>query len=126
MRHLVIIALVMFYCQLVFSQERKVSIQVDPSKQVGEMKPFWSFFGYDEPNYTTRKYGRKLLTELQQLSPTIVYVRAHNLLTSKGNSVGPDLKWGYTDAYKEDKKGKPIYDWTVVDSIIDTYIERGM
>jgi xylan 1,4-beta-xylosidase len=126
MRHLLIIVLVMFYWQLVFSQERKVSIQVDPSIQVGEMKPFWSFFGYDEPNYTTRKYGKKLLTELQQLSPTIVYVRAHNLLTSKGNSVGPDLKWGYTDAYKEDKKGKPIYNWTVVDSIIDTYIERGM
>jgi xylan 1,4-beta-xylosidase len=126
MRHLLIIVLVMFYWQLVFSQDRKVSIQVDPSKQVGEMKPFWSFFGYDEPNYTTRKYGKKLLTELQQLSPTIVYVRAHNLLTSKGNSVGPDLKWGYTDAYKEDKKGKPIYNWTVVDSIIDTYIERGM
>jgi xylan 1,4-beta-xylosidase len=126
MRHLLIIVLVMFYWQLVFSQERKVSIQVDPSIQVGEMKPFWPFFGYDEPNYTTRKYGKKLLTELQQLSPTIVYVRAHNLLTSKGNSVGPDLKWGYTDAYKEDKKGKPIYNWTVVDSIIDTYIERGM
>ena len=118
--------LLIFCYQLTFSQEQKVSIQVDPSKQVGEMKPFWSFFGYDEPNYTTRKYGEKLLTELKQLSPAIVYVRAHNLLTSKGNSVGPDLKWGYTDAYKEDKKGKPIYNWMVVDSIIDTYIERGM
>lgn len=126
MRHLVIIALVMLCCQFTFSQEQKVSIQVDPLQQVGEMKPFWSFFGYDEPNYTTSKHGRKLLTELKQLSPTVVYVRAHNLLTSKGNSVGPDLKWGYTDAYKEDKKGKPIYNWTVVDSIIDTYIERGM
>jgi xylan 1,4-beta-xylosidase len=90
------------------------------------MTPFWSFFGYDEPNYTTRKDGQKLLTELKQLSPVTVYVRAHNLLTSKGNSPGPDLKWGYTDAYREDKKGNPVYNWIVVDSIVDTYIKRGM
>lgn len=108
------------------SQEQAIAIQVDASKPVGEMKPFWSYFGYDEPNYTTRKDGQKLLTELTQLSPVTVYVRAHNLLTSRGNSIGPDLKWGFTDAYKEDKKGKPIYDWTVVDSIVDTYIQRGM
>lgn len=90
------------------------------------MKPFWAYFGYDEPNYTTRKNGEKLLTELRSLSPVPVYVRAHNLLTSKGNSTGPDLKWGYTDAYKLDKKGKPIYSWTTIDSIVDTYIQRGM
>ena len=90
------------------------------------MKPFWSYFGYDEPNYTTRKNGQKLLTELTQLSPVTVYVRAHNLLTSKGNSTGPDLKWGFTDAYKEDENGNPVYNWTIVDSIVDTYIQRGM
>jgi xylan 1,4-beta-xylosidase len=90
------------------------------------MVPFWSYFGYDEPNYTTRKDGQKLLTELTELSPVTVYVRTHNLLTSKGNSPGPDLKWGYTDAYKEDKNGKPIYNWTIVDSIVDTYIQKGM
>ena len=53
-------------------------------------------------------------------------MRAHNLLTSKGNSPGPDLKWGYTDAYTEDKKGNAVYNWTVVDSIVDTYIQQGM
>ncbi len=82
--------------------QKPVAIQVDASKTIGDMKPFWSFFGYDEPNYTTRKDGQKLLTELTQLSPATVYVRTHNLLTSKGNSTGPDLKWGFTDAYQED------------------------
>jgi xylan 1,4-beta-xylosidase len=101
-------------------------IRVDASKPVGEMKPFWSFFGYDEPNYTTRKDGQKLLTELSQLSPVPVYIRTHNLLTSKGNSTGPGLKWGYTNAYKEDPNGNPVYNWTIVDSIIDIYIKRGM
>jgi xylan 1,4-beta-xylosidase len=36
------------------------------------------------------------------------------------------LKWGSTNAYTEDKDGNPIYDWTIVDKIFDTYIERGM
>ena len=103
-----------------------VTIYVDASKPIGEMKPFWSYFGYDEPNYTTRKDGQKLLTELTQLSPATVYVRTHNLLTSKGNSPGPDLKWGFTDAYKEDEQGKPVYNWLIVDSIVDTYIQRGI
>jgi xylan 1,4-beta-xylosidase len=117
---------ILLFCFHVSFSQLPVSIRVDASKPVGEMKPFWSYFGYDEPNYTTRKDGQKLLTELKQLSPATVYIRAHNLLTSRGNSVGPDLKWGFTDAYREDKKGNPIYNWTVVDSIIDSYIHRGM
>jgi xylan 1,4-beta-xylosidase len=101
-------------------------IRVDASKFVGDMKPFWAYFGYDEPNYTTRKDGQKLLSELAQLGPVTVFVRTHNLLTSKSNSTGPDLKWGYTDAYKEVEKRNPVYDWLIVDSIIDTYINRGL
>ena len=126
MRQITLIIFLILGVAPAFAQQQPVSILVDASNPIGEMRPFWSYFGYDEPNYTTRKDGRKLLTELTQLSPATVYVRAHNLLTSKGNSPGPDLKWGYTDAYTEDKKGKPVYNWTIVDSIIDTYIERGM
>ena len=59
-----------------------VSIEVDASKPLGELKPIYSFFGYDEPNYTYMRDGRKLLTELAALSPVTVHVRAHNLLTS--------------------------------------------
>ena len=106
--------------------QKPINIQVDASKTVGDMNPFWSYFGYDEPNNTTRKNGQKLLTELTKLSPATVYIRAHNLLTSKGNSPGPDLKWGFTDAYKEDANGNPVYNWSIVDSIIDIYISKGM
>jgi xylan 1,4-beta-xylosidase len=109
-----------------FSQPASVSIHVDTGKPVGAMVPFWAYFGYDEPNYTTGKDGQKLLTELSNLSPVPVYVRTHNLLTSKGGSPGPDLKWGFTNAYAEDKKGRPVYNWTVVDSIVDSFIQRGM
>jgi len=125
MRLLVVISLTLA-CFQAFSQDGTISIIVDSSKPIGEMKPIWSFFGYDEPNYTTRNNGKKLLTELMELSPVPVSVRAHNLLTSRGNSTRADLKWGYTDAFKEDEKGHPIYNWHVVDSIVDTYTQRGM
>src|SRR5688572_12821915 len=126
MKRSALIFILLFYSGVLSAQQSPVSIQIDASKPVGDMVPFWSYFGYDEPNYTARKDGQKLLTELKQLSPVTVYVRAHNLLTSKGNSPGSDLKWGFTDAYKEDKKGKRIYNWTIVDSIVDTYVQRGM
>ena len=101
-----------------------VSIQVDFNKKKGPMKPIWAFFGYDEPNYTYMKDGRKLLTEISKLSKTPVNVRVHSLLVTGDGEAA--LKWGSTNAYTEDAAGKPIYSWTIIDKIFDTYIERGM
>ena len=56
-----------------------VSIQVDLAKPIGVYKPISSWFGYDESNYTTMKYGEQLLSELHDLSPVPVYIRAHHL-----------------------------------------------
>lgn len=105
-------------------QSDRVSICVDATRITGEMKPVWSFFGYDEPNYTYMKDGKKLLSELAALSPVPVYVRTHNLLTSGDGTAA--LKWGSTNAYTEDVSGRPRYDWTIVDRIFDTYVERKM
>ena len=101
-----------------------VSINVDFNKNKGPMKPIWAFFGYDEPNYTYMKDGKKLLTEISKLSKVPVNVRAHSLLVT-GDGVAA-LKWGSTNAYTEDAQGKSIYSWTIIDKIFDTYIERGM
>jgi len=101
-----------------------VVIQVDLNKNKGPLKPIWAFFGYDEPNYTYMKDGKKLLTEIAKLSKVPVYVRAHSLLVTGDGTAA--LKWGSTNAYTEDKNGKPIYNWTIIDKIFDTYIERGM
>src|SRR6188472_3677184 len=107
----------------VFAQQT-VQIRVDAAASQGPLKPVWSYFGYDEPNYTYMKDGRKLLSELAALSPVTVHVRAHNLLTSGDGA--PGLKWGSTNAYTEDANGKPRYDWTIVDRIFDTYVNRRM
>jgi len=101
-----------------------VTIRVDASKPLGEMKPIWRFFGADEPNYATMKDGKKLLTELGELKPQQVYFRAHNLLCTGDGT--PALKWGSTNVYTEDAQGRPVYDWTVVDQIFDAYIGRGV
>jgi xylan 1,4-beta-xylosidase len=101
-----------------------IVVRVDASSRVGAMQPIWAWFGYDEPNYTYTANGRKLLSELAALSPGPVFVRTHNLLTTGDGT--PALKWGSTNAYTEDAAGRPRYDWTIVDRIFDTYVERGM
>ena len=101
-----------------------VTIEVDASRSAGLLTPIWRFFGADEPNYATMKDGRKLLKNLGDLRPGQVYFRTHNLLNT-GDGTGA-FKWGSTNAYTEDKDGKPVYDWTVVDGIIDTYLARGV
>ncbi len=105
-------------------QPAAVTIRIDANGRVGPMRHMWAWFGYDEPNYTYMKDGKKLLSEIAELSPVPVYVRAHNLLTTGDGT--PALKWGSTNAYTEDANGQPKYDWTIVDRIIDTYIERKM
>lgn len=106
------------------TSNNNVLINVDLNKSIGPMYPAWAWFGYDEPNYTYMKDGKKLLTEISQLSPVPVYVRTHSLLVTGDGEAA--LKWGSTNAYTEDANGNPIYNWRIVDSIFDTYIQRGM
>ncbi len=116
------ILLVLLFRFTALSQQ--ATINIDLKKELGEMKPIWAWFGYDEPNYTYMKDGKKLLSEIAALSPVPVFVRAHNLLTTGDGT--PALKWGSTNAYTEDASGNPIYNWKIIDSIVDTYIQRGM
>ena len=101
-----------------------VAIRVDAGQTKGALKPIWRFFGADEPNYAYMKDGRKLIQELGELKPQEVYFRAHSLLVSGDGT--PALKWGSTGAYSEDAQGKAIYNWTIVDRIFETYLERGV
>ena len=100
-----------------------VVIHVDASKSLGRLAPVWDYFGYDEPNYTYMQHGRELIGELAALGAGTVQIRAHNLLTT-GDGVAA-LKWGSTNAYTEDAAGHPVYDWKIVDRILDTYVQAG-
>jgi xylan 1,4-beta-xylosidase len=105
-------------------QTSRVAIRVDTNRSEGDFRPVYRYFGYDEPNYTYMKDGKKLLSQLAAASPLPVYVRMHNLLTTGDGT--PALKWGSTNAYTEDSSGKPRYDWTIIDRIFDTLLERKM
>ena len=109
-----------------FAQE-DVTIKVDAAATIGPYKPISGYFGYDEPNFTYAPNGRKLVGELGSVSgkkgDTPVYIRTHFMLTTGDGT--PGFKWGSTNAYTEDAAGKPVYDWTITDKIIDTYIQAG-
>ena len=95
--------------QVVVAQQNSHVITIDTKNTGDTFKPIWSYFGYDEANYTTMKDGKKLLTELTALSADPVYVRVHNLLTTGDGKAA--LKWSSTNAYTEDTTGKPVYNW---------------
>src|SRR5688500_2192116 len=90
-------------------QPAAVTIRIDANGRVGPMRHMWAWFGYDEPNYTYMKDGKKLLSEIAELSPVPVYVRAHNLLTTGDGT--PSLKRGRTNAYTKDAKGNTKSNW---------------
>jgi xylan 1,4-beta-xylosidase len=99
----------------------QVSIRVDASQKVAAFKPIYAFFGYDEANYTYTENSKKLIGELTALTDAPVSLRTHFLLATGDGT--PDLKWGSTNAYTEDAKGNPVYDWTITDRIFDTYLQ---
>ena len=120
------LAVTMFLAAAAAYAQNGITIQVNAAETVGPFKPISGFFGYDEPNFTYAKNGQKLIGELGSLSGSKgnpVYIRTHFMLATGDGT--PGLKWGSTNAYTEDASGKPVYDWTLTDRIIDTYIQAG-
>jgi xylan 1,4-beta-xylosidase len=98
-----------------------VQLTVDPARPLRPWSPVSAFYGYDEPNYTYGANGVKLIGELAAASHDPVYVRTHFLLATGDGT--PALKWGSSNAYTEDASGRPVYNWTVIDRIFDTYLQ---
>jgi xylan 1,4-beta-xylosidase len=100
-----------------------VTIRIDAAEQGPPLSSSWAYFGYDEPNFTYGKDGTKLIDELAAASRVPVRIRTHNILTTGDGT--PGLKFGSTNAYTQDASGKPVYDWTIVDRIFETYLKAG-
>ena len=105
------------------SESTSASVTVDLNQR-SPLRRIWRYVGYDEPNYTYTPNGHALLTKLAEMSDGPYFVRCHFILCSGDGS--PALKWGSTNVYTEDEDGNPIYSWTLIDKILDSYVALGL
>ena len=126
-RKIVVFAVLGLTAAFLRAQGQDVTIKINAAETIGPWKPISGYFGYDEANFTYAKNGAKLVGELGSLTGKKggdpVYIRTHFMLTTGDGT--PGYKWGSTNAYTEDAAGKPVYDWTIADRIIDTYMQAG-
>jgi xylan 1,4-beta-xylosidase len=101
-----------------------VPVTVHADRVVGEIRPIWNYFGYDEAGTTLTVEGQDLLGKLNALSDEPVRIRVHHLLTSGDGTLA--LKWSSTNVYTEDAAGAPVYDWTRLDAIMDELTRPGI
>jgi xylan 1,4-beta-xylosidase len=110
--------------QAIAKAQDPVTIDIDAASDGTPLKPVWAYFGYDEANYTTLPEARELLRTLATMHQVPVRVRTHFLFNT-GNGT-PALKWGSTNLYTEDADANPIYDFTLIDQIMDATLEAGV
>lgn len=105
------------------SQLSRITIYADQPN--GKLRPIWNNFGYDEALTTLTPEGEHLLAELARLHPgQPVRIRVHHLLTSGDGTLA--LKWSSTNVYTEDEAGNPVYDWSLIDKIMDALTRPGL
>jgi xylan 1,4-beta-xylosidase len=100
-----------------------VVIDVDATAVGTPLEAVWAYHGYDEANYTTTPEGEELLRTLTAAHTAPVHVRTHFLFNTGDGT--PALKWGSTNLYTEDAAGNPVYDYTLIDQIMDTTARAG-
>jgi xylan 1,4-beta-xylosidase len=111
-------------CSVVGAQsESAVTISVDATAAGPPLERVWAYYGYDEANYTTTKDGKELLRTLSAVNSAPPYIRTHFLFNTGDGS--PALKWGSTNVYTEDADGTSIYDYTLIDGVMDATVEAG-
>lgn len=107
----------------VCSRAAAVTIDVDGAAAIAPLQRVWSYYGYDEANYTTSAEGVELLRDLSRLHTAPVYVRTHFLFNT-GDGV-PALKWGSTNIYTADADGNVVHNYALIDQIMDATLQAG-
>jgi xylan 1,4-beta-xylosidase len=100
-----------------------VYVAVDATGEGTPLERVWSFHGFDEVNYSTTPPGQDLLRTLGAIDTVAPHIRSHFLLNTGDGT--PSLKWGSTNVYTEDASGNPVYDWTLMDGIMDAITMAG-
>ncbi len=100
-----------------------VRIYVDTGVKGKPLRHVWQYYGYDECNYTTTPHAKDLMATLADINPEQVYLRQHFLLASGDGK--PSLKWSSSNVYTEDSAGNPVYDWRIMDEMMDAIVASG-
>jgi xylan 1,4-beta-xylosidase len=103
--------------------EARVTIDVDGTAEGTPLERVWAYYGYDEANYTTTPEGRELIRTLSAAHSAPVHLRTHFLFNTGDGT--PAMKWGSTNLYTEDADGNAVYDYTLIDQIMDATVEGG-
>lgn len=106
-----------------FAQTDVVSVYVDATQRGEALKHVWQYYGFDECNYTTTPDCVDLMKTVAQINSRPTYLREHFLLNSGDGTA--ELKWGSTNVYTEDKDGRPVYSWKIMDPIMDAVVASG-
>jgi len=100
-----------------------VMIHVDSGIKSKPLRHVWQYYGYDECNYTTTPHAKDLMSTLSDINPEQVYLRQHFLLASGDGK--PSLKWSSSNVYTEDSADNPVYDWRIMDEMMDAVVASG-
>jgi len=101
---LIFIALITL-CINTTSEAKSIQIEVDSTSPGKPIKHVWSFWGFDECNFTYTENSRELMKTLSISNKDPVYIRSHFLLNTGDGT--PALKWSSTNAYTENEAGTP-------------------
>ena len=98
------------------------TVRVDAGTPLGDLPHSWTYFGYDEINYTYTPEGQELLAKFMELQDQPYFIRTHHLLCTGNCHSLP--KWGSTNVFLEDDAGAAVYDWTCIDLVLDTIVKH--
>jgi len=105
------------------NQNGRVVIRVDTTRPAKALKHVWPYFGFDECNFASSPNAKQLMQTIASANRDPAYIRSHFLLNTGDGT--PALKWGSTNAYTEDAGGNPVYDWEIMDQIMDAVVTSG-
>jgi xylan 1,4-beta-xylosidase len=119
------VLLVIFSSLVSNSQNRSpVSVSVNSANVIGTIEPIWNGIG-GSTGLALTPQGDRLLQRIINSSPYPFYKRIWGI-TETGTAVPftAEGDWGSTNVYQVGKDGRPFYDFTLFDQILDLVLSK--
>ena len=117
-----LIPALLIVCALTSISAQTYEFKINTDITVGKNTHFWKASGTDLLYYLAEKPSGQALLDRMAETESCVYLRNHYTLTQhirEGVEVGIQV-------YSEDENGKPVYDFSRVNSIYREFVKRGL